>query len=226
VRDKHFASIADETRRLVPAELAHRHGAVPIGVVNGGTELVVAMRDPGDVIAAQSIAHAAGYKVRAAVAPEGRIARALDDLYGPAEEPVAPPLATARPDPYFTPPPPRPSRSTTVPAPVEERPAFDAVIILYALVVWVVLDALLGLYVDPSPRMAIAIMVDAMLIHGLLTQRPWAAWISLLRFGASWWLLTTYEHRLHDLGAFVLIAKIYIVVGLALSLLCVAMLRD
>jgi type IV pilus assembly protein PilB len=54
---------------LLPASSAKRYGAVPVRVMNERT-LLVAMIDPGNVLAVDDISLMSGYEVRPAVAPE------------------------------------------------------------------------------------------------------------------------------------------------------------
>jgi len=80
-RDKHLDSIVAETRALVPAKIAQRLCAIPVGVVRGEPpELVVAMRDPLDQAAIDELARVTGYRIRPAVASEGRLRDLVDAL--------------------------------------------------------------------------------------------------------------------------------------------------
>jgi type IV pilus assembly protein PilB len=54
---------------LLPASSAKRYGAVPVRIMNEHT-LLVAMIDPGNVLAVDDISLMSGYEVRPAVAPE------------------------------------------------------------------------------------------------------------------------------------------------------------
>jgi type IV pilus assembly protein PilB len=54
---------------LLPSSSAKRYGAVPVRIIDDRT-LLVAMIDPGNVLAVDDISLMSGYEVRAAVAPE------------------------------------------------------------------------------------------------------------------------------------------------------------
>jgi type IV pilus assembly protein PilB len=64
---------------LLPASAAKRYGAVPVRVMNERT-LLVAMIDPGNVLAVDDISLMSGYEVRAAVAPEEDISTLIQRL--------------------------------------------------------------------------------------------------------------------------------------------------
>jgi type IV pilus assembly protein PilB len=64
---------------LLPASAAKRYGAVPVRIMNERT-LLVAMIDPGNVLAVDDISLMSGYEVRAAVAPEEDIANLIQRL--------------------------------------------------------------------------------------------------------------------------------------------------
>jgi type IV pilus assembly protein PilB len=64
---------------LLPASSAKRYGAVPVRIMNERT-LLVAMIDPGNVLAVDDISLMSGYDVRAAVAPEADITALIQRL--------------------------------------------------------------------------------------------------------------------------------------------------
>ncbi|HEX7299780.1 MAG TPA: ATPase, T2SS/T4P/T4SS family [Solirubrobacteraceae bacterium] len=64
---------------LLPASAAKRYGAVPVRVMNERT-LLVAMIDPGNVLAVDDISLMSGYEVRPAVAPEEDIAALIQRM--------------------------------------------------------------------------------------------------------------------------------------------------
>jgi type II secretion system (T2SS) protein E len=81
----HFEQVAGDpaTLALVPAELAEKHHAVPLGLARlAGRQLVVAFMDPANAPALEEIGAAAGAKVVACVAPELRILYYLEKYYG------------------------------------------------------------------------------------------------------------------------------------------------
>ncbi len=112
------AAIADQVRRpwvdlaehlvppelveTVPKELAHRHLAVAVDYV--GSELLVAMEDPGDAAAVAALSAATGWGVVGALAVRSELQRVVVAMYGPAPGQAAagaalgaslPPLAPA-----------------------------------------------------------------------------------------------------------------------------------
>jgi type IV pilus assembly protein PilB len=62
--------------RLEPT-VARRHGAVPIGFLDGGEVLLVAMGDPANVLALDDIALLTGLEVRPAIAAPGDVAELI-----------------------------------------------------------------------------------------------------------------------------------------------------
>jgi type IV pilus assembly protein PilB len=64
---------------LLPASAAKRYGAVPVKILNERT-LLVAMIDPGNVLAVDDISLMSGYDVRPAVAPEEDITALIQRL--------------------------------------------------------------------------------------------------------------------------------------------------
>jgi twitching motility protein PilT len=65
---------------MVPAELASRHLALAVDVA--GTDLVVAMRDPGDAAAVREIEQATGWSVEPALAVRSELQRVVTAMYG------------------------------------------------------------------------------------------------------------------------------------------------
>jgi twitching motility protein PilT len=65
---------------MVPAELANRHLALAVDV--DGTDLVVAMRDPGDASAVREIEQATGWTVEPALAVRSELQRVVAAMYG------------------------------------------------------------------------------------------------------------------------------------------------
>jgi hypothetical protein len=88
-RDKHLDAIAPETRRRLPAAIAQRLCAVPVGIVRGTPpELVVAMRDPDDAAAIAELARVTGHVIRPAVACEARLREIVDAMRDDAPAPA------------------------------------------------------------------------------------------------------------------------------------------
>jgi type IV pilus assembly protein PilB len=77
----------EEALRCVPRELALRHAAVPLTATR--TLLTVAMADPGDVAAVDALSFHARRRVRALLAGEGAVTRAIRALYGARPAPAA-----------------------------------------------------------------------------------------------------------------------------------------
>src|SRR5690606_14249816 len=71
--------VPEELVKLVPAELARRHGMLPISKV--GATLNVAMADPSNVLALDDVKFRTGYTVVAAVAAESELRTAIDENY-------------------------------------------------------------------------------------------------------------------------------------------------
>ncbi len=72
--------VQPEALALVPREIAIRCKAVPIGVQ--GSQLVVAMADPADIVALDDLRTASGREIAIAVAPRPQIQDALMRYYG------------------------------------------------------------------------------------------------------------------------------------------------
>ncbi len=77
------AVVPVELDRMIPAELANRHLALAVDV--DGTDLVVAMRDPGDAAAVREIEQATGWTVEPALAVRSELQRVLGAMYGPGD---------------------------------------------------------------------------------------------------------------------------------------------
>src|SRR3954463_3680293 len=75
-------SIDPSVDRLIPAELARASTAV--AVEPRGSELLVAMADPGDSASVLTIEEATGWKVLPAIAERQELRRLLDAMYGKA----------------------------------------------------------------------------------------------------------------------------------------------
>ncbi|HEV3353014.1 MAG TPA: PilT/PilU family type 4a pilus ATPase [Acidimicrobiales bacterium] len=80
--DLEETSIDPSVDRLIPAELARASAAVAVEA--RGSELVVAMADPGDSAAVLTIEEATGWKVLPAIAEREELRRLLDAMYGKA----------------------------------------------------------------------------------------------------------------------------------------------
>jgi twitching motility protein PilT len=78
-------SIEPSVDRLIPAELARASTAVAIEP--RGSELLVAMADPGDSASVLTIEEATGWKVLPAIAERQELRRLLDAMYGKAPAP-------------------------------------------------------------------------------------------------------------------------------------------
>ena len=78
-------SIEPSVDRLIPADLAR--ASVAVAIEPRGTELLVAMADPGDSAAVLTIEEATGWKVLPAIAERGEVGRLLDAMYGRAVSP-------------------------------------------------------------------------------------------------------------------------------------------
>jgi len=73
-------SIDPSVDRLIPAELAR--ASVAVAIEPRGTEVLVAMADPGDAAAVHTIEEATGWKVLPAIAEREELRRLLDAMYG------------------------------------------------------------------------------------------------------------------------------------------------
>lgn len=71
--------------RLLPAALAERFFCVPLAVQE--RQLIVAMRDPHDLLALDELASGTGYRIIPRVAPEARIVYYLEQHFGVARSP-------------------------------------------------------------------------------------------------------------------------------------------
>jgi len=80
--DLEETSIDPSVDRLVPAELAR--ASVAVAIEPHGSELLVAMADPGDSAAVLAIEEATGWKVAPAIAEREELRRLLDAMYGKA----------------------------------------------------------------------------------------------------------------------------------------------
>lgn len=78
--DFQTVTVQPEALALVPREVAIRCKAVPIGVQ--GSQLVVAMADPADIVALDDLRTASGREIAIAVAPRPQIQDALMRYYG------------------------------------------------------------------------------------------------------------------------------------------------
>lgn len=78
--DFQSVSVQPEALALIPREVAMRYKAVPIGVQ--GSQLVVAMADPADIVALDDLRTASGREIVVAVAPRPQIQDALMRFYG------------------------------------------------------------------------------------------------------------------------------------------------
>ncbi|CUU11434.1 type IV pilus assembly protein PilB, partial [Armatimonadetes bacterium GBS] len=78
--DFQTVTVQPEALALVPREVALRCKAVPIGVQ--GSQLVVAMADPADIVALDDLRTASGREIAIAVAPRPQIQDALMRYYG------------------------------------------------------------------------------------------------------------------------------------------------
>jgi twitching motility protein PilT len=76
------ATIEPSVDRLIPAELAR--ASLAVAVEARGSELVVAMADPGDSAAVLALEEATGWKVLPAIAEREELRRLLDAMYGKA----------------------------------------------------------------------------------------------------------------------------------------------
>ena len=69
-----------ELDRMIPAELARRHLALAVDVE--GTDLVVAMGDPGDAPAVREVEQSTGWTVQPALAVRSELQRVVEAMYG------------------------------------------------------------------------------------------------------------------------------------------------
>ena len=83
-RQKHFERCSADLQRRLPAELAVRWKAVPIGVISGSDvrRVAVAVIDPLPAEAVAELGDVLGAEVMIAVAPELRVLYYLENLYG------------------------------------------------------------------------------------------------------------------------------------------------
>ena len=78
--------VSPELDRLVPAELATKYLAVAVDYE--GTDLVVAMEDPGDKVAVAAIEAATGWRLRPALAVRAELLHLVNAMYGEGEPAV------------------------------------------------------------------------------------------------------------------------------------------
>src|SRR5947209_14663886 len=78
--DLEETSIDPSVDRLIPAELAR--ASVAVAIEPRGSELLVAMADPGDNASILTIEEATGWKVLPAIAERQELRRLLDAMYG------------------------------------------------------------------------------------------------------------------------------------------------
>ncbi len=71
--------IEQEVIRLIPKEVAEKHGCIPIN--RAGGSLIVAMADPSNIYAIDDIKFLTGYNVEVVVAPETSIKQAIQKYY-------------------------------------------------------------------------------------------------------------------------------------------------
>ena len=71
--------VPDEVVRLIPKEVAERHGLIPIDVQ--GSSIIVAMTDPSNIYAMDDIKFLTGYNVEAVVTTESSVRNALERYY-------------------------------------------------------------------------------------------------------------------------------------------------
>ncbi len=82
---KHFDAADRRALARIPAKVAAKYGAVALGFT-GDDALIVAMRDPTDLLATEELRFLAGVKIVAGVALEMRIRKALERHYGVARK--------------------------------------------------------------------------------------------------------------------------------------------
>jgi twitching motility protein PilT len=73
-------------RGMIPAELARKLGSVVVGI--DGVDLVVAMADPADAGAIDQLAQETGWHIRPAMATSTDIELAIEQIFGPTEDPL------------------------------------------------------------------------------------------------------------------------------------------
>ena len=71
--------VPDEVVKLIPKEVAERHGLVPIDVQ--GSSIIVAMADPSNIYAMDDIKFLTGYNVETVVTTESSVRNALERYY-------------------------------------------------------------------------------------------------------------------------------------------------
>ena len=71
--------VPDEVVKLIPKEVAERHGLLPIDVQ--GSSIIVAMTDPSNIYAMDDIKFLTGYSVEAVVTTETSVQNALERYY-------------------------------------------------------------------------------------------------------------------------------------------------
>ena len=77
-------AVPEEVIKMVPKEVAQRHGIIPIE--KQGTSLIVAVSDPSNIYAMDDIKFLTGYNVEMVVAAESQIYQALEQYYQEEEE--------------------------------------------------------------------------------------------------------------------------------------------
>jgi type IV pilus assembly protein PilB len=65
--------------QLIPEEVAHKHGVIPVN--RAGSTLILATADPSNIFAIDDIKFLTGYNVEVVVASEDQIKRAIDRYY-------------------------------------------------------------------------------------------------------------------------------------------------
>ena len=98
---KRFIDLADapvspELERLIPAELATKYLAVAVDIE--GTDLVVAMEDPGDKEAVAAIEASTGWRLRPALADRVELIHLVNAMYGVVPAPADPAVAVTATD--------------------------------------------------------------------------------------------------------------------------------
>ena len=76
--------IPEDILKLIPPEMAYRYEAIP--VERKGKILMVAMVDPGDLVAVEDMRFATGLEIKPLLSSERAIREALDHYYGMAKE--------------------------------------------------------------------------------------------------------------------------------------------
>jgi len=129
----YHVELTRELLNLVPAEMAERFCAIPVYVRHvrrEGDTLFVAMDDPTNATAIESLSESAGLPVRPMVAPPNDVRNAIRVYYfgGRPQPPPSPPAEGKKPEPRKEPPPPPAgaaarARSAEDPEPAADEPA-------------------------------------------------------------------------------------------------------